>query len=187
MRCIDPAQYFGMARRDLYMHAADLPFGANFFKGYFDLWLKMMIAIAFGTMFSTFLNGPVALLAAVACMIVGFVSDFIFKLAVGDLQGGGPIESLYRVIRQDNTSVDLGLGRAESVMKLFDVVFLQSLKALANMLPNFSWFDTIPYVAYGMNIDANKIMQHCTAAAAYCIVALLIGYFFLKTREIAND
>lgn len=186
LKCSDPAQYFGVAQRDVYLHAADNYFSVNFIKGYFDLWLKMMIAIAFGTMFSTFLSGPVAMLAALASMIVGFVSNFIFDLATGELVGGGPIESTYRLITQKNLTIDMELNSVvEWLIKNVDNGLIQSMRAIANLLPNYRWFDTTKYVAYGMNIDASAVGQHATLAAAYVIVVLIVGYFFLKTREIA--
>lgn len=186
LKCADPAQYFGVAKRDLYLHAADSYFGLNFLKGYFDLWLKMMIAIAFGVMFSTFLSGPVALLAAIASMLVGFVSQFIFDLATGVLVGGGPIESTYRLVTQKNLTVDLELGDVvEWIIKRVDDSLIQSLRAVANLLPNYRWFDTSRYVAYGMNIDSSAVGQHATLAMAYVVVVLIVGYFFLKSREIA--
>jgi ABC-type transport system involved in multi-copper enzyme maturation permease subunit len=186
LKCADPAQYFGVAERDVYFHAADNSFAMNFIKGYFDLWLQMMIAIGFGTMFSTFLNGPVAMLASIACLVVGFVAQFIFDLAAGTLEGGGPIESTIRLVTQKNLSVDLELGQTpEAVIRGFDGGLMQAMRAFANLLPNYRWFDTVRYVAYGMDIERSAVMQHATLAAAYCVVVLIVGYFFLKTREIA--
>ena len=147
-----------------------------------------MIAIAFGTMFSTFLSGPVAMLSALACMVVGFVAQFIFDLAKGALEGGGPIESTIRLVTQKNMSVDLELGKwPEWIIKAIDLVAMQSMRAVANLLPNYSWFDSAGYVAYGMNISNDAVLQHATLAFAYCLLAIVVGYFFLKTREIASD
>lgn len=186
LKCADPAQYFGVAQRDLYLHAADNSFLMNFVKGYFDLWLQMMIAIGFGTMFSTFLNGPVAMLASLSCLVVGFVAQFIFDLATGVLEGGGPIESTIRLVTQKNMSVDLELGDIpEMIIRGVDSGMMQAMRAFANLLPNYRWFDTVKYVAYGMDIERAAVMQHASLAAAYCVVVLIVGYFFLKTREIA--
>ncbi|HTN74131.1 MAG TPA: ABC transporter permease [Pirellulaceae bacterium] len=188
LKCTDPAQYFGVAQRDLYLHAADNLFITNFAKGYFDLWLQMMIAIAFGVMFSTFLSGPVAMLSALACMVVGFVAQFIFDLASGSLEGGGPIESTIRLFTQKNLSVDLEIGKwPERFIKAIDFVMMQGMQGVASLLPNYKWFDSANYVAYGMNISGDAVAQHASLALAYCLVALVVGYFFLKTREIAAD
>lgn len=188
LKCTDPAQYFGMAQRDVYLHAADNSFRMNFIKGYLDLWLQMMIAIAFGTMFSTFLSGPVAMLAALACLVVGFVSQFIYEMATGKLEGGGTIEATIRLVTQKNLTVDLEVGSwPEWVMKNIDRAIVLAMNAVASLLPNYSWFDSASYVAYGMNISGDAVAQHASLAFAYCLVALVVGYFFLKTREIAAD
>jgi hypothetical protein len=188
LRCTDSQQYFGVAKHDLYLRAADRPFFLNFLKGYVDLWLQMMIAIAFGTLFSTFLSGAVAMLAAVASMVVGFVAErLIFPLASGEIVGGGPIQMGIRQVRQLGPDSDLELGNVAFFIRAVDHALLQFLRAIANLLPNYTWFDTVPYVAYGMNISGDATLQHATLAAAYCVVTLMIGYFFLKTREIAAD
>ena len=63
LQCLEPQQYYGMAQADLYIRAADSSFAWNFCKGYLGIWLQMALVISLGVMFSTFLSGPVALLA----------------------------------------------------------------------------------------------------------------------------
>lgn len=63
LRCLEPAQYFGTSQRDLYIRAGDASFELNFVKAYLGIWMQMVLMIAFGVMFSTFLSGPVALTA----------------------------------------------------------------------------------------------------------------------------
>ena len=58
LRCLQPAQYFGAAQPDLYLRARDASFAWNFAKGYFGIWLQMVLLIGFGVTFSTFLSGP---------------------------------------------------------------------------------------------------------------------------------
>ena len=72
LQCLEAQQYFGMAQPDLYIRAADSSFAWNFFKGYVGIWLQMALVISLGVMFSTFLSGPVALLATMFVVIVGF-------------------------------------------------------------------------------------------------------------------
>ena len=53
-----------MSTADLYLRAGDSLFGWNMFKGFLGIWLQMVIVICLGVMFSTFLSGPVAMVAA---------------------------------------------------------------------------------------------------------------------------
>ena len=61
-----------MAQADLYIRAADSSFDWNFCKGYLGIWLQMVLVISLGVIFSTFLSGPVALLAT---MFVDYCGD----------------------------------------------------------------------------------------------------------------
>ena len=45
----------------------------NFVKGYFGIWLQMVLVIGFGVMFSTFLSGPVAMIATVGVLLGGLL------------------------------------------------------------------------------------------------------------------
>ena len=67
----------------------------------------MLLVIALGVMFSTFLSGPVAMLATLGALVGGFFSDFMFRLATGQTYGGGPFESIIRIC--DPAERDLGL------------------------------------------------------------------------------
>jgi hypothetical protein len=44
---------------------------------------------------------------------------------------------------------------------------------------------TAEYAASGFDIFGSLLARHAVATAGYVIAAFLIGYFFLKTREIA--
>ncbi len=48
--------------------ANDASVELNFIKGYFGIWLQMVLVIAFGVMFSTFLSGPVAMIATLGAL-----------------------------------------------------------------------------------------------------------------------
>ena len=100
LRCVAPSQYFGAARADMYLRAKDGYFSLNFIKGYIGIWLQMMLLIGLGVMFSTFLSGPVALLATTGMMVGGFFHQFLYEVAFqktmtgGQVFGGGPFESM---------------------------------------------------------------------------------------------
>ncbi len=63
LKCAAPAQNFGAAQGDMYLRAGDGPFAWNFAKGYFGIWLQTLLVISLGVTFSTFLSGPVAMMA----------------------------------------------------------------------------------------------------------------------------
>ena len=48
------------------MRAPDASFALSFAKGFIGIWLQMLMVTGLGVMFSTFLNGSVAMLATLA-------------------------------------------------------------------------------------------------------------------------
>ena len=57
---------------------------------------------------------------------------------------------------------------------------------IAQILPPLGQFDCADYVAYGFNISANWIGQRGLTTLGFAVVLLVVGYFFLKTREVAR-
>jgi hypothetical protein len=206
VKCAESGQYFGMAQADLYLRALDRPFAWNFAKGYGAIWLQMVLVICFGVMFSTFLNGPIAILATIGVVTLGLRTRFVMEVLGGVIEGnellnqflgtpvdpteiaygGGPIESFIRLVTQMNVMSDLDMHwLAAGTIKFFDLILMSLMWAASQMLPDFSYFDTSEYVAYGFNIEANLLLQQATSALAFIAVLTIVGYFFLRTREIA--
>jgi hypothetical protein len=187
LRCLEPSQYFGAGQPDLWLHAADATFTVNFLKGYLGIWLQMVLVIGFGVMFSTFLSGPVAMLATVGAMIGGFFSDFLARLSQGAVLGGGPFESIIRLVRQENLMTDLEPGLRTTAAKMADVVAEAGLWVVARILPPFTDFNYADWVAYGFDISWDPWIAVPTVRAfAFLIPVFVAGYFFLKTREVAQ-
>ncbi len=186
LQCLDPAQYFGVAQPDLYLRARNASFALNFIKGYFGVWMQMVLVIGFGVMFSTFLSGPVAWIATVGMLVGGFCRGFVLKLALGETYGGGPVESFIRLITQDNVVSDLPEGLRTTVAQTVDAVLQRGLWVIAQILPPLGEFDCANYVAYGFNISADWIGQRGLTTLGFAVALLVVSYFFLKTREVAK-
>lgn len=186
LRCLEPGQYFGGAQADLYLRARDAWFWLNFLKGYFGIWLQMELVVAFAVAFSTFLSGPVAMVATSGTLIGGFYSDFMQELAQGPKYGGGPFESLYRMVTQENmvTSLEPGLGTA--LLKVADQVAEYALGAISAILPPFGQFGCADWVAYGFDVPLSLVLIRTTHMLAFVLPLFVAGYVFLRTREIAR-
>jgi hypothetical protein len=173
------------------LRPAESSFAWNLTKSYISIWLQMVMVIAFGVMFSTFLSGPVALVATFACVLLGFMAEQVYDIRYhldrGEDMGGGPIESLVRMIRQDAMTTELDVDAvAGKVIKTVDAAIVYSLDAVATSLPNLpKMLGTAEYAASGYDIFGSLLARHAVATFGYVILAFLIGYFFLKTREIA--
>ena len=187
IQCDDRSQYFGMAQADLYIEAEEASFGLNFVKAYVGIWLQMLVVVCLGVMFSTFLSTPVAILATVSTVLLGFVGQYIRDLWTGETVGGGPIESTIRIVTQENMVVPLDLGTVPMrIIQWSDYILITLMHALASLLPNFSTLGRpAAYVAYNFNIYGDFLARQCITTFIYVLAISIIGYFLLKTREIA--
>jgi ABC-type transport system involved in multi-copper enzyme maturation permease subunit len=187
IRCIEHSQYFGMAPPDVYLRPSDSYFFANFAKGYLSIWLQMVLVTCFGVMFSTFLSGPVAMMATLNAIGLGFFGGLARDVLTKLVTGGGPIESGIRILQQNNTQSDLDVYRpVEIVIKFLDTTMLLMVEGLTYILPNYSHFDASQFVANGYDVYPSVVGQQLTMAVVYALSASVAGYFFLKTREIAG-
>ncbi len=189
VRCDDPVQYFGMAQADLYIEAPNAPFAWNFAKAYITIWLQAVIVICLAVTFSTFLSTPVAILGTVFTIVLGFFGWFVTDLLTGKAYGGGPVEALIRLLNQDNLVQPLEFGTGEvgvRIVKFIDNVFLWVINSLAAVLPDFRGLGRASdYVAYNFNFYDQLLARQCLTTFVYVTAIAIVGYFFMRTREIA--
>jgi hypothetical protein len=186
MQCAAPMQYFGMAQADMYLRARDASFTWNFVKGYVGIWLQLWLVVAIGVMFSTFLSGPVALIATLGAMVGGFFHDFMFRLATGKTYGGGPFESVVRLLNQDNVVSEMQPGLQTTVVKVLDRPAEFGLWLLSAVLPDFGRFSFSEFVASGFNIPGDTLLSYTCRAFGFVLPVFVAGYLCLKNREVAK-
>ncbi len=191
LKCIDSSQYLGVTPASIYLRPANSSFVWNLTKSYLSIWLQMTMVIAFGVMFSTFLSGPVAMIASAATVFLGFSAEEVYDtrhyMDVGINRGGGPIESMVRMLRQDAQTTELDVDTlAASIIKGTDTAIVYLLDAVVTALPNLpKMVATAEYAASGFDIFGALLARHAVATAGYVLIAFLISYFALKSREIA--
>jgi ABC-type transport system involved in multi-copper enzyme maturation permease subunit len=186
IRCEEEGQYFGMAQADVYLRSRDASFALNFIKGYLGIWLQMVIVIALGVMFSTLLSAPVTVMATLTSIVMGMFASYILKLANGPDYGGGPIESGIRLWTQRNMTSPLAPGTGTTIVETADSIYLFVLWMVISLLPDLTKFNGSNYVTQGFNVPADLLVQQVLSSAVYLSLVCVIGYFFLKTREVAR-
>lgn len=186
VQCLDPAQYYGFAQADCYIPLPDTSPLWNFIKTYISIWVQMVLVITIGVTASTFLSGPIAMMFTVSFITLGFFRDFFVRVAEGSQVGGGPVESLVRLVTQRNLTTRFEPSPAVQLMEALDRVFKGAMRSIAAVLPDFRSLSTVDYVASGFEIPANAIGQQLTVCLAYVVGLSIIGYFFLRTREVAK-
>jgi len=187
LNCVDSGQYIGVAQADLYLRAADGNVFFNFAKGFFGLWMQMIVIISFGVLFSTFLSGAVAMISSIGIMIAGFSKAFLMEIGLNKVLGGGPVESFYRLIIQQNMVVDLPSGFGTTFIKSVDKVFGLFMQLFGLAIPPLS-----DYAVYsnalvsGFDISGNWLLVHGVMTFSYVIPLFIVAYLILSNREVAK-
>ncbi|MBR5759218.1 MAG: hypothetical protein IKX88_11550 [Thermoguttaceae bacterium] len=188
LQCLDNQQYFGAAGPDLYLRSADANVFFNFFKGYLGVWQQMLIVIAFGVLFSTFLSGPVAMASTFGILIAGYCKPLFLEIAHLQSLGGGPIESFNRLISHENMMIDLPNTFSTHLGQTFDQIAGGFLSVIGLALPSFSDFNYYAdCVANGYSIPWNSILVHIVTTLSFVAPLFIFAYVILRNREVAKQ
>ena len=57
---------------------------------------------------------------------------------------------------------------------------------ILHLLPDFEQFLEVKYLSYGYEIPADMLLQHAFAVLSFLFATYMIGYFVLKSREMAR-
>ncbi|MEX2141308.1 MAG: ABC transporter permease [Pirellulales bacterium] len=194
IQCMEPGQYFGAARPDLYLRSDNKPFAWNFCKGYAGIWFQVVLMVSFGVMFSTFLSGPVAMLTTVGVLILGiFATSFVNPLTESVIQsdikimaGGGPIESLIRLVTQQGIMMELDDTAGTRAAKMADRALMYGMRGVVSLMPDLSRFDDARFVSQGYDVPDDLIYQQATITVGFVLGTFLAGFLFLRMREVAK-
>jgi hypothetical protein len=186
VHCLTSSQYLGMAQADLYLLARPGNFGVNFLKGLFGVWLQAMVLTAIGVFAGTFLSWPVALLTTISFFVAGQVAfNFLLEFTSSNFVGGGPFESMIRLLSHDNQVSDLDPTAAVVTAKTLDSLVMPIMSRLAYIVPNFGALDVSDTVANGFDVSTVAMVQNFFLALAYALPFSVAGFFILKNREVA--
>lgn len=192
---LDGNQYLGMAESDLFLRTPDRPFAVGFFKAVFGIWLMTLLVVVLGVTASTFLKGPVATLLTFVLFVVGspfreFMDDLSVKYqeaaAEGAVvEGGGPIESIIRIIGHLNPTAELPDNALTMVVQAVDSVFLRGVWLVRYIIPDFGVYNLSEYVANGFDIGWSAgLFPAIAVTLAFLLPCVLLGYFSLRFREL---
>jgi hypothetical protein len=184
--CSDPGQFLGMAKHDVYFLADQASPSFNFIKGCLSVWLQMVLVTSFGVVFSTFLNGFVALLTTAAMTVGSFQMDFIRQILNPDNPGGLAIESLFRVVTRAPITTDLDPTLGTDIIAWLDSGVWAFLRLMSQMLPDMAALSNATYVSQGFNVPGNNLCIQFLTVLGFFVPLCLIGHYILKAREVAG-
>jgi ABC-type transport system involved in multi-copper enzyme maturation permease subunit len=182
-------QLIGVAKRDLYLVAGELPFELNFFKAAAGLWLLVLLVLGVAVACSTYFSGVISLLVTFFLLLGGGVfRDFIRDLAEGRAYGGGPFEAGWRLFNRLPVASPIDQTPAASLGFGIDAVFRWVLRFVYRVLPDVPRFDLTEYVASGFNISWMQVLlpDNVLPLIGYLVPWAILAYYLMKSREIAN-
>ncbi|WP_020475352.1 ABC transporter permease [Zavarzinella formosa] len=185
VRCDTPTQFVGVAKYDLYILESEGNFSFNYFKGSIGLWFRLIVAIAIAVACSTYLAGVLSFLCALFLFIGGFFLEFIQELALNLNVGGGPFESLTRLINKSVAAAELDPTPTIRAVKMLDGGYRWVLRRVMNVIPNVDSYGLSEYVAQGFNIGPEFLLVNFVLLLGYILPWLVAAYYLMKAREIA--
>jgi ABC-type transport system involved in multi-copper enzyme maturation permease subunit len=186
IRCLSPTQYLGMAESDLFLLPHSGSFGVNYAKGLFGIWLQAMVLTAIGVFAGTFLSWPVALLTTIFFFVAGQLAfSFLVDFTRQAIMGGGPFESLIRLLTHDNQMSELAPTASVILAKTLDSLFMPLMSMLVFVVPNFNALDVSNLVADGFAVTWGTLLTNTLLALGYALPFSVAGYYILKKREVA--
>ncbi|QDT64559.1 ABC transporter permease [Calycomorphotria hydatis] len=190
--CLELGQYLGVAQPDFFIRTPDRPFAYSYFKFVFVQWMMITLLITLGVTASCFVKGPVASMLVGTFFVIGlwakeFLDELFNNLASGQSMGGGPIESIVRILQHMNPMTKFEPSIGVTVMKTVDGGFFASLWLARSIIPDFSVYDLVQYPAYGFDIDwANALLPAIMTTIGFLIPCLIIGHITLRFRELES-
>ena len=190
VRCLDAQQYLGMGPRDLFIRQPDRSFWTTYSKAVAGIWLKTLLIVILGVTASCFLKGPVATLLVFTLLIVGqsfreFMEEIVDLYYAGDLDGGGPLESMQRIVQHKNMITDLQPSAQTSVVQGLDAAFFRLLWAMEQIIPDFSAFNFAPFAAKGFDVNFyNHVLPVALLTVAFAIPCYVVATLCLRFREL---
>ena len=188
VQCLDRGQYLGASRGDFFVRLPNRSFATGYFKAITGVWLKMVVVIMIGVTASCFVKWPVATLLCFTVMVIGQLARGILDdILSGGQDGGGPLESIYRILQHMNPTTPLPDGIGFKIIQEIDNVLTGGLHIVKYIIPDLTTFSMSEWVAKGFDVPwSGVLLPSLAVTAAYTLPCLLLGYFSLSLRELES-
>ncbi|MBA4190148.1 MAG: hypothetical protein C0467_19360 [Planctomycetaceae bacterium] len=185
VKCETPGQLLGMAEPDLYLLEYEQPFTINYVKGMVGLWCWLCILIGLAVACSTYLSGVLSLLVVVVIFNAGFFTDFINDLAANRTVGGGPFESMSRLMKAEQPTAPSSESAGGKALSAADKGWSWVVRRVSKVVPDLQSFDWSAFVAEGFNVDSQYIVVNLLMMSGYLLPWGILAYYLMKSREVA--
>ena len=198
VRCVDANQYMGVARRDLFIRMPDKPFWLSYLKAAAGIVLQTIVLVILGTTASTVVKGPVATFLTLGVLLMSFFGlreyavnellqkgDTIAEQGAETTLGGGPLESVYRLVTHSNQTAVLAETPMIRRMKNIDKVLIGAERGVVQVVPDFNPFDTSRYLKSGFDVPWDSaLLPALMTTLGFLIPCVILGGLCLQMREL---
>lgn len=185
VKCLSGGQMLGMAQGDLYLMEGEKSFSENYFKNAFGLFCRALILVGIAVTLSTYLSGVIALLATIFLYISAYFSDHLRDVATGQSTGGGPFESLTRLLSASTPTAQLEQTATKTTIDIGDRFYAWVFRRYENIVPNIDAFTWTNYLKEGFNINAEYLAVNAIILFGYLLPWALLSYYLIRNREVA--
>jgi hypothetical protein len=175
-----------MAEPDLYLLEANQSFSLNFVKGMVGLWCRLCIVVGLAVVCSTYLSGVLSLLVTGLIFLTGYATEHLADLALNRNIGGGPFESISRLVRAETPTAPSAETAGARALQFLDRGWAWVVRRIQNMIPDVESFTWTHFVSEGFNVSAEYLVVNLLSTAGYLLPWFVLGYYLMKSREVAN-
>ncbi len=184
VKCESPGQMLGMAEPDLYLLEAEQPFAWNYLKSMVGYWCWLCIVIGVAVACGTYLSSVLSLLATAVIFVFGFFPDHLKDVAYGRNIGGGPVESMFRLVQAQQPTTPISESVAARAVTLLDRFNAWLLRRVQNVIPDMESFNWSQFVAEGFNVHTQYLVVNLLTTFGYLLAWGILAYYLIKTREV---
>jgi len=185
VKCTSGGQMLGMAEGDLHLLEGVQPFELNYFKSAVGLWCVVALVIAVSVALSTYLAGVVSLLATLFILLSAYLVEHLKDVAYGTNTGGGPFESLTRLLRTDTPTTQLEQTAGVKTALGLDTAYAWAFRQFFNILPDIDSFSWTNFLKEGFNINGEFLVMNLLVLFGYVLPWGVLAYYLLRNREVA--
>ena len=185
VKCDSGGQLLGMAEPDLYILEGNKSFSQNFLKGMFGLWCRLCIVIGLAVACSTYLSGVLGLLLTALIFMTGYFTEHLNDVAYNRSIGGGPFESMSRLVRAETPTAPSSESAGTKVLQGLDQVWGWVVRRIQNVIPDVESFTWTNFVSEGFNVNTEFLVLNLLVTVGYLLPWGVLAYYLMKSREIA--
>jgi hypothetical protein len=126
-----------------------------------------------------------SLLLATGIFLVGFFSDHMNDLAANRVVGGGPFESMSRLVKAEQPTAPTAETAGAKVLIFADKGWAWVVRRFQNVIPDVESLGWSDFVAEGFNISGQYLAVNLLVTFGYLLPWGVLAYYLMKSREVA--